>query len=80
MSKLINRYLRETIDRRLKNVLTNATLICSMLPEEIVKSCITCDNFNEEIEVCKKFNARPPARIIAFSCEGYANINEKIPF
>lgn len=76
----VNHYLRADADRRLKNILTNVMLLFTMLPEHVVKSCITCDNFEEETETCKKFNARPPARIIAIGCGDYENINEDIPF
>jgi hypothetical protein len=75
-----NRYLRETADRKLRTFVRTALSLAQMLPEEVVKSCLSCDTFNEETEVCSKFNARPPARVIAFSCGDYANINEEIPF
>lgn len=42
------------------------------------RSCISCENFDESKELCKKFNARPPARIIALSCDKYVDI--EIPF
>lgn len=42
------------------------------------QSCISCENFDESKELCKKFNARPPARIIALSCDSYIDIH--IPF
>ena len=42
-------------------------------------SCISCANFAEESEYCKKFNARPPARIIAFGYAEYFD-REEIPF
>lgn len=42
-------------------------------------SCISCKNFDHANEVCKKFNARPPAHVIAFACESYED-NDEIPF
>lgn len=50
--------------------------ICDAL-ERATKSCLTCDNFIEETEICRLNNQKPPARIIAFGCECYA---DKIPF
>jgi hypothetical protein len=42
-------------------------------------SCLSCVSFVEQTEFCKKFKARPPARIIAFGCSEYFD-NEEIPF
>lgn len=46
---------------------------------ECVKSCVNCIYFNEKIEHCTKWNARPPARTIAFGCESYQDDLE-IPY
>lgn len=43
------------------------------------KSCINCTHFDEPTETCKLFNARPPARVIALSCERYDDV-DSIPF
>lgn len=42
-------------------------------------SCITCRNFDPINEVCKLYNARPPAHVIAYACEKYDDADE-IPF
>lgn len=42
-------------------------------------SCLNCDHFNEEKELCKLVNQRPPARVIAFGCKAWQDIDE-IPF
>lgn len=49
-------------------------------PEQLTRSCLSCDHFNEAQELCAKFNARPPARVIAFACTEYSNIDDDIPF
>lgn len=43
------------------------------------RSCIACMHFNEQAELCGKFNARPPARVIAFACPEYIE-DSNIPF
>lgn len=44
------------------------------------ESCISCKNFDETTEQCKKFEQRPPARVIVLSCGiGYEDKND-IPF
>ncbi len=42
-------------------------------------SCISCMQFDETAEVCKKYGGRPPARVIAFGCSGYEDTGE-VPF
>jgi hypothetical protein len=44
---------------------------------KVVRSCLNCDKFDEPNEICNKYGGRPPAKIIAFGCEGY---EEKVPF
>lgn len=44
----------------------------------IYRSCLNCEYFNEEKEICKQYNQRPPARIIAYACKDWADI--EIPF
>lgn len=78
--KPINKYLRYKVNCELTSMIRNAINIATMLPEEVVKSCITCDWFEESSELCKKANARPPARVIAFGCESYDNVQDDIPF
>lgn len=45
----------------------------------IMRTCISCDHFLEQTEHCTKYNARPPARVIAFACPSYEDDND-IPF
>lgn len=47
--------------------------------EGLHATCLSCLNFDEKAEYCNKFSARPPARVIAFSCESYDD-NDDIPF
>lgn len=43
------------------------------------KNCLNCLSWNEGAELCKKFNARPPAEIIVYSCPDHED-NDEIPF
>lgn len=45
----------------------------------LTQTCLNCTKFDEPSEVCKKFSARPPARVIAYGCDDYDNPND-IPF
>lgn len=45
----------------------------------LAKSCLNCRLFDEATEICGKFNMRPPARVIAYSCEHYEDCDD-IPF
>lgn len=42
-------------------------------------SCLNCINFKEEKEICGLVNKRPPARVIAYGCEHWEDI-DTIPF
>lgn len=35
------------------------------------KTCLTCQQFNEGTEICAKWNARPPAKVIVAGCESH---------
>lgn len=43
------------------------------------QSCITCTKFQEAEEMCLHYQARPPARVIAYGCPAYNDIDE-VPF
>lgn len=44
------------------------------------KNCLNCLHFTENTMYCKRWNARPPARVIAYSCgDAHDDISE-IPF
>lgn len=42
--------------------------------EDICQTCISCENWDHENELCLKVNKRPPAVIIANGCEYYQDI------
>jgi len=71
MTQPINKHLSEIANGHLERIVKNAIDLASMLPQDIVKSCLTCGYFHEPEEMCKKFKMKPPARVIAFSCESY---------
>lgn len=43
------------------------------------RSCLSCIYFKEKSELCSKYNMRPPAKIIAYGCPDYDDVDE-IPF
>lgn len=45
----------------------------------IHQSCLSCSHFDETGEQCKKYSTRPPARVIAFGCRDYDDV-DLIPF
>lgn len=48
--------------------------------EGVFQSCLNCIHFRESAgEICGLYKARPPARIIAFGCPSYDDVDE-IPF
>jgi hypothetical protein len=45
-----------------------------MSDQELFGTCINCRYFKEDVEFCTLANARPPARIIAFGCPSYQEV------
>jgi hypothetical protein len=43
------------------------------------RNCLNCQHFTEGLEYCKHWQAKPPARVIAFGCNSHLDI-EGIPF
>lgn len=79
---LIPRRLGEMEMRaKLAHLLTE--LIKDVTPNNMLfQSCIVCEHFGEN-EICKKYNVRPPARIIVFGCKNFeesSHIDDDIPF
>lgn len=76
----INQNLRKDADETLQMILRCAIGLAKAQPEELVKNCISCENFKQDNEVCSKYNQKPPARVIAFGCTEYTNLTEDVPF
>ena len=47
--------------------------------QDLMRSCLTCQHFDETRELCKPAQMRPPARVIANGCPKYDDIYD-IPF
>jgi hypothetical protein len=47
--------------------------------QDLMRSCLTCQHFDETRELCKPAQLRPPARVIANGCPKYDDIYD-IPF
>lgn len=43
----------------------------------IIRSCLNCVNYSLQSDLCVKFNAKPPARVIVFACDEWV---PEIPF
>jgi hypothetical protein len=51
-------------------------LIERLEAEGYLNNCLTCANWNEQAEICRKFKERPPLKVIVTGCE----YHELIPF
>ena len=43
-----------------------------------MRSCLNCEKFDEQAELCKAFNARPPVRIMVKACGDWSY--SEVPF
>jgi len=48
-----------------------------LIKERIITTCLNCDNFDKEQEICKLASQRPPASVIASGCVQWV---EGLPF
>ncbi len=80
MRTIIKPKLREGAKLELSSASSNAVYrVLEDMTNYPFQTCLRCDNFNEEKELCKLFNMRPPARVIAFGCEKFTD-DDWIPF
>lgn len=72
-----------SISQDLNTIIELASTIKGSLSDEetfscdeccVFRSCLACACFDEVKEHCGKYNARPPARVIVFGCEGFEDI------
>jgi len=66
------------IDSRI-NDLKNS--LASHLRTTVYRTCLNCREWEEGNETCKRFNARPPAPVIVYSCEQWEELADwEVPF
>lgn len=51
----------------------------ALINNQSMPSCLNCKHFESTNELCKKFDAHPPAKTIVFSC-GIKDWEGDIPF
>ena len=68
---------REELIGRLEVLSTELTKAFVGNIERALRTCVTCEHFDEAKEQCGLNGLRPPARIIAFGCECW---EDRIPF
>ncbi len=80
MKTIIKPTLRAEAKLELSSAASNAIYrVLEDIANYPFRTCIKCDNFDEAKEICKLYNLRPPAKIIAFGCEQY-KADDWIPF
>lgn len=75
-----NNGLRWSAIRILKEMANLEKQLTNERAENLHISCVNCDNWQHQEEYCMKFRDRPPAKIIAFGCIDWTNINDDVPF
>jgi hypothetical protein len=78
MIKKLTATLRIDAKYDIQSAVANA-VINIIRDDPIYRSCLNCMYFNEQAELCSKYNQKPPARIIAYACPTWENQDE-IPF
>lgn len=75
-----NPKLRKEAEIELRSLVMNGVLkILESKFHYPYRTCLNCFHFIEKDENCKMYNARPPARIIAYGCKSHDD-NDNIPF
>lgn len=73
-------YYSRDMGQRIATAVSEAVRASFDNAEGSYQSCMNCIHFNEASEVCGVYGARPPARIIAYSCGTAYEDNKDIPF
>jgi hypothetical protein len=73
MSVSSNKELVERLEVVSNKIIDNMVTACQIA----IKTCVTCDSFNQVKETCNLNGLRPPAKIIAFGCECFT---QDVPF
>lgn len=71
--------LRNDVEIDLGYMIRHAIITGLQQQRHPYKNCINCNRFDQQKEICKKFNARPPARVIAYGCPEHDDMYE-VPF
>ena len=43
----------------------------ALLDRGAIRSCLNCDLWRDDPQICEKFGERPPAIVIVFGCESH---------
>lgn len=65
-----------TIPKAFREQLTDL-MYETLVEMHALESCLGCTQFDEQHELCTKFQVRPPARIIAFGCPEWTEDKDK---
>ena len=57
----------------------SSTLIGNITNANVFQNCLNCMNWDYAGDKCKKYDAKPPAEIIVYSCPDYQDDGE-VPF
>lgn len=70
-------FAKQELVKRLEDAANGLVDSMTTSVQNLLKTCVVCDHFNQTGEVCQLNRLRPPAKIIAFGCECFEN---EIPF
>lgn len=77
---------RKVVARKLKAVPWNVQqFVIELLQHngkrtDYFQTCVSCEHFKKDGEICELANARPPAQVIADGCDSYKDNDSDIPF
>lgn len=67
--RILNNSARELALKDLSSVFTKWMMEMGMF-----STCLNCFHWHDKNEICKKFNQRPPAKVIVCGCEHHTDI------
>lgn len=71
MKPTLSEFARIDLEAAVRNAIRNILERGVAVNEFPYITCITCMHFDEGKEHCQLYNARPPARVIAFGCPSH---------
>jgi hypothetical protein len=50
-----------------------------LVEAQVFRTCLNCEKYDKQVDICTHYKAKPPAHVIVFSCKTSAYVKD-VPF